>query len=367
FADILFPGLSTIQSRAKYFLLIPWGYQLLERKRVPSREIAARDRHLEVGLIDALAESDDAYGVIGIVARKTLKNLPSRIYWQGLHKWGIRQFPGSQDQYHRSLDAFYSNPAREVLNDDGEPALGRSARNWHSGLPEPPADFSRHATLRLTMAEGEYLRDRILNRLPGSLLAFLVSEVEPAEDVPFPWQHPGHPSFPPKNRLELYHARCFSEAIHGSALLYNLMLAERRGIEGVIERYRQSLADWANMLQVRGPQLMAWKRPEFWSLLASAGAEISLPTRSFVDAWLNLALEGKAASIPEDRTARQLVHARERLLKRGLARLDNQRALEKWGEASGAGRQDYRWSPVVRDTVYDIQVAVRGAEHDAAV
>src|SRR6187551_419084 len=77
FAEILFPGLSTIQSRARYFLLIPWAYLFLERKRIPSREIAPRARQLEINLIDALADSEDNYGVIGVVARKTLKNLPS--------------------------------------------------------------------------------------------------------------------------------------------------------------------------------------------------------------------------------------------------------------------------------------------------
>src|SRR4051812_44875371 len=88
FADRLFPGLSTIQSRAKYFLLVPWTYLFLEQRQVSSREIALRARQVEIGLIDALAESDDSYGVIGILARKPLKNLPSRVYWQGLRRWG---------------------------------------------------------------------------------------------------------------------------------------------------------------------------------------------------------------------------------------------------------------------------------------
>jgi hypothetical protein len=364
-ADIMFPGLSTIQSRAKYFLLIPWGYLLLEQKRVPSREAAARGRRIELDLIDALAESDDNYGVIGIVARRTLKALPSRLYWQGLRKWGIRLFPGSQDQYHRSLDTFYSSPANEALTDDGDAVFGRPARNWHTGLPEPPEDFPRTVSLRLTKAEGEYLRDRVLTRLPGSLLAFLISEVKPADHVPFPWEHPAYSSFPEKNQWELRHARCFSEVINGSALLYNLMLSELRGRNQLVERYRASLADWAALLDARAEQIAAWSREEFWSLLASSGAGISWPTRAFIDTWLNHALDGKAATIPGNRTARQLIHARERLLKRGLARLDNRRSLEQWGEASGAGRLDYRWNPVVRDTVRDIQIAVQGDEGDA--
>src|SRR6266403_1397997 len=41
FADMLFPGTSTIMTRARYFLLVPWAYQRLERLRVRSAEIAA--------------------------------------------------------------------------------------------------------------------------------------------------------------------------------------------------------------------------------------------------------------------------------------------------------------------------------------
>jgi hypothetical protein len=33
FADMLFPGTSTIQTRARYFLFVPWQYAELERLR----------------------------------------------------------------------------------------------------------------------------------------------------------------------------------------------------------------------------------------------------------------------------------------------------------------------------------------------
>jgi hypothetical protein len=42
FADMLFPGTSTIMTRARYFLIVAWTYQRLEKLRVRSAEIAAR-------------------------------------------------------------------------------------------------------------------------------------------------------------------------------------------------------------------------------------------------------------------------------------------------------------------------------------
>jgi hypothetical protein len=50
FADLLFPGTSTIQTRAKYFLFVPWIYLNLERKRTPSTKVVIRARKLEIEL-----------------------------------------------------------------------------------------------------------------------------------------------------------------------------------------------------------------------------------------------------------------------------------------------------------------------------
>ena len=33
FANMLFPGVSTIQTRARYFLFVPWVYQEVERRQ----------------------------------------------------------------------------------------------------------------------------------------------------------------------------------------------------------------------------------------------------------------------------------------------------------------------------------------------
>src|SRR5688572_3474879 len=97
FADLFSPGTSTIQARAKYFPIIPWLYRQLEAKGQVSdawRAIGDAERRL----IDVLLDSDDSKATIGSQARRSLKRIPSRIYWTGLERWGSRLFPGSQDQ-----------------------------------------------------------------------------------------------------------------------------------------------------------------------------------------------------------------------------------------------------------------------------
>lgn len=70
-SDQLAPGISTIQTGARYFLFIPWIHQEIEarvRQRsagVTKEWVARRARNAEVGLISHLLASEDSAGTIG--------------------------------------------------------------------------------------------------------------------------------------------------------------------------------------------------------------------------------------------------------------------------------------------------------------
>lgn len=348
-ADLFFPGTSTIQTRARYFLFIPWIYQELVKRKTPSAQIAAKLRQKEVDLINALAASGETKGVIGIQARAGLKRLPSNIYWYGLGAWGIRYFPGSQDDYHCSLDGLYHAAAHAQRNDDGEPVDGKTTHSWHQGLPPIPFNFPDNVTFRLTPTEAEYLVERIVTKHQHSLLAFLadIRRILPSTD--FAWEHPLFDEFPARIQQQLHHARNFSEIIQGSALLYNLMLAEQKQSEELAERYRQSLQDWADQLVAQQHDLQQWDHQEFWRTVADAGAQISLPTKRFIQRWLDLALNPKVIyEVANHLEARHLIQEREVALKGGQARLNNSRALELWQGESGTAQLDYRWGTAQR-------------------
>jgi len=72
FGYLLFPGTTTLHTRLRYMLFIPW---LLRRAR---RERSAAD----IG--------DDCEGILGSAAGQALKPLPSRVPWTMLGTWGIR-------------------------------------------------------------------------------------------------------------------------------------------------------------------------------------------------------------------------------------------------------------------------------------
>lgn len=353
FSDMFFPGTSTIQTRARYFLFVPWIYKGLEEKKVPSSKIEKRARDEEVRLIYALLESDDPEGVIGKDAKKNLKRLPSSIYWQGLEAWGIRLCLYSISDYHRFLDAFYrfgkdSSHSYEEQIDGCE-----QRRNWHPGLPQAPDDFPARASFSLTGEEACYLKERVLARWPNTMLAYLLDSDMPSESVPFPWDHPICPDLPEPIRQQLVHARNFSEAIHGAALLYNLMLAEKarmsvgQAYDGIVSYYEDELEKWADYLQSRKDDLDRWDyRRRFWEILSGQEARVTGLTWRFIITWLQMALSSeRALKIAQDESARRLIHERERLLKRNLARLDNPEALARWSGDAGTGRLRYRWRP----------------------
>ena len=365
FADLLFPGTSTIQTRARYFLFVPWIYLDLERRKTTSNQIISRARQKEITLINALAASDDPDGTIGIQARQTLQRLPSNIYWQGLGTLGIRLFLGSQDQYHRYLDTFHSSGERNRRNDDGEPVEGKISYNWHTGLPPVADGFPEKAFFRLAKREAEYLHERIMARIPRTLFAFLVDHGREMDPIDFPWQHPKFGDFPSHIREQLDHGRNFSEVIHGAALLYNLMLAEQGKLDDRINEYQGKIQNWVSVIKERQDVLMRWERKRFWEIVISGNARVTHPTRLFINTWLDIVLSSQnLEEVKTNKQAQQLIHERERLLKRGLARLDNPRALEQWNGAAGTQQLNYRW-PVTQTIVSDILKGLSEGRADA--
>jgi hypothetical protein len=70
FADQFFPGTSTLQTRARYLLFIPWVFLQLEQERVPSAQFDRRARHAQADLVQALLAGRESEGVIGPILEK---------------------------------------------------------------------------------------------------------------------------------------------------------------------------------------------------------------------------------------------------------------------------------------------------------
>ncbi|MDE0104832.1 MAG: DUF6361 family protein [Bryobacterales bacterium] len=317
-SDLLFPGTSTIQTRLRYFLIVPWVYRTLEDEGIADDEVWTKGRDLELKVSEHLRATSEA-GVFGRRAGRRLRRLPSSVYWLGLGTWGLRHDSAGQN----------------------------GASRWHRGLPKRPSGFPQIDTLDLTAAEAEYLQDRVAQSVPDSLLAHLFRLARPAE-CRFAWQHPGYAEFRESHRAALEHARLFSEVIYGAPLLYNLLLARRAQREDKITEYRKELETWA--LDLDRSALDNWSVMDFWSTVCRR-RRINPGARDFVDGWIDLArtsaLDVERHGIPaDDSPPARLVRMREKTLKRERSRFLNRRLLDQWGGAAGVYRMDYRWNNV---------------------
>ncbi|MFW6031623.1 MAG: DUF6361 family protein [Myxococcota bacterium] len=345
FSDALFPGTSTIQTRLRYFLFIPWIYQELEAERVRSRDVERKGRKRELALAEVLAEADDPRGAFGRVSGATLKRLASTVYWGGLIRWGLFLHSMSREQYHEAFDELHLRRRRAVRPDDGGVAPD-AFETWHQALPPMSEDFPEDAIFDLTREEAEYLQGRITSQCSGSLLAELAtheSHVEAAQ----PWDHPAARTAPPLAREHLDLARRYSLVMHGAALVYNLMLAEacsRPDRQELVERYRGALGAWANSDEAEG--LRGWSPDELWRFAAEQGARVPGSTQSFIESWMRVVDRLGPLEVADDRQARDLVRTREMALKKNRSRLANPRQLDRWSGESGVSRFEYRWTNV---------------------
>ena len=123
-ADSLFPGTSTLLTRARYLLFVPWAYQKASTRPNPAAEA---DRY-ERDIIHAIKDSGDYAGLLGMQAGEALKNLPSALYWSMLRHYGVLTEPSlSRD------DALRLNGVRTSPDDAGV-AAGARFHAWSATL-----------------------------------------------------------------------------------------------------------------------------------------------------------------------------------------------------------------------------------------
>jgi hypothetical protein len=349
FSDLLFPGLSTIQTRARYFFFIPWVYLELEGQRVPAGQIGHKAKQRQTQLIYALEAGGESEGVIGIDAREDLKRLADTVYWNGLGVFDLRRYQGGLGDYRRNIGRFYRQ-VEAFAGYEAEQIDIEQPTNWHPALPAQPDELFSKTTLTLTVDEAHFLRERIVTADPGSLLAHYLLAGQPVEDtIALPWDGVDFNGLPDELAKRVRYGRWFSELFWGAALLYNFLLAKEAthrelqsgGVERV-EHYQDRLDDWAALVTARRSEFEAVQRDDFWRLVSHSGARVTAKTRQFLDQWFDVALK-PGESLATNTAVHQLIGDREQDLKRGLARLSNPRQLEIWGGVSGAGQLNYRW------------------------
>ena len=349
FSELLFPGTSVIQTRARYFFFVPWAFKEAARRHRGQMLLQRVDRN-ERQLIERFRNAGFVEGLIGRQAGARVKTLPSTIYWNGLDRLGV--LASSMTPHTVAQLAGPSVDEEDELEFRGGGA-------WHPTLPESPLGFPNEHSggFDLTRAEADWLKERIAVRADGTLFAHLVAGPLLAE-TDEPWFEPSSLQAGEQIREILEHARRFSLAVHGASLLYNLLVSEsyeRRGFSQLHEPasgYRQALDDWAGRMDEERDH--AWDWSAFWVVVAGGNARVPPAARTFVESWVEGVTEGGHFNVADSAGLRMMVESRVARLRGGRSVLANEKLLAMWGGSSGSNALVYRWG-TVRRLILDVQ------------
>lgn len=182
YSDIFFPGTSTIQTRAKYFLLVPYLCLEVERsKTLSASRMLDELNEMELDMIDVL-KAEGETGIIGELAGRGLKRKPSEIYWGGLKAFGIFKSKGlSLDEYLRVVSKRKHDMSwkKKTANsgehgnvgdfDDPDAFAGDFVGFWKVPLPEK--GWRDCVSIGLTRKEAFHLKAMIQTSQPESMMA----------------------------------------------------------------------------------------------------------------------------------------------------------------------------------------------------
>ena len=192
FSNIFFPGTSTIQTRAKYFLIVPYALKDLERSsesnpNVLRRTLDAIERECGECLLD---QNRNEIGIIGgrsLLRGQWVKRAPVEIYWNGLRQYRI--FTGGNltlTEYLRTSCALKNRKstlkklgnrndnAEENECDDKDAGNSGSFQFWN--LPTHYPEWQDDLKMGLTVTEAGFLKKQIIANYPDTMLGFLLRE-----------------------------------------------------------------------------------------------------------------------------------------------------------------------------------------------
>jgi hypothetical protein len=370
FADEMFPGISTIQTRAKYFTvtaLLIRRYQTEELKKRQPRAFETYLAEEELRCRITLVERDpEALGVIGgSFGSRTDKDVirrASSVYWAGLRLFGIvspddlslaefsRRISGGREAF-----AALFNGTKEEAGDDVD-------AEHRSGLPrvevpEIAGDYWKELSIGLTREEAEFLRDRICHRQPRSVLAHLLgngrrmealadldsfevfAESDLAKQIP-----------DAALRNAVGHARDFWRIMEGAHIRYNWQLRDRFGDDGGRELMQNH---WQTWLSEMSGLPASWSTDFMWALVKKHNRSASGSTQIFIKSWIAQVASGCRDLALCD----EVVRSQECAIKRNRARLreGNKQSVNDW---IGLETIDYRFIQV-RQIIRDIRDGLR--------
>ena len=239
YSDLFFPGTSTIQTRAKYFFIVPYAFRDLEfNNQYDYHKLRKTFNYTEERCAHIfLKNNSDEKGVIGkrsIQGGSWVSRTPASIYWAGLRKYGI--FKGKM-----SIDHCIKFIAIQKQNTSGALNLGNLSDESHDdknagdvqkkhlfNIPTYSRDWIDDLDMNLTFDEGQFLKNQIIESCPDSLMAcVLKDDIREFVDIPS-FNDLEAIEFPDHIQKNYIKANSFSEFCFALRVVYNLIVSENK-------------------------------------------------------------------------------------------------------------------------------------------
>lgn len=363
FADILFPGTSTVQTRAKYFLIVPYLLMELEKeKNLTPKKMMDKLNEQELSLIPIL-NKEHSEGVIGKLSGKKLKRKPSSIYWNGIRTFGLFKYDKiSLGEYIKAVCSLKNknekmkklgteNLEEGASRDDTDALNGEIVSDFFRCIP-PKKDWIENIDIELTLEEAEYLKSKIIKskNSKDTLLSYILKEGKDKVEEINDFDVIGELfDLPTGIKEDYYMARDFSDFIYGANIRYNYILSK-----GNNEDIEDEWIKWYESDFVK----YKFKHFDIYAVIKRLDIR-SGSVVSFLNQWKEKLLNGNLEEIDK------LIISREEEIKgKQRAKLTNPK-LAFYGDNNmiRGSKLEYRFTPG-RRLIVDIFRGIQGEQND---
>ena len=363
FSDRLFPGTSTLLTRAKYFLIIPWIMQELEFQELPPAQFLKLLHEQEHLMSEVLHRNGETTGVIGLRAGKALRRKPSEVYWNGLRTFGIfrdsrmsianyLQAAGKVRTFNKARRAALLRDDLVEAKDDHDADAAERFQSFWDIIPSPD-DWETQMTFEFTAEEAQFLRDKIITSPHSrrSLFAYLLGDGMGFMHSQLTFSNLDAFNLPPDICRDYTMAQQFALLIFGAHLRFNILFFQSNGQPEQAEARQQEWLAWKD--EIADFDFAQWDTRAMLKVMGiSPGQHAYHFVLTWIDRYVCHLMTASEAEMDE------FIRKREIQLKGPKrAKIGNTPHYE--GEWIGVDRLEYRWR-YARQIILDIAHGLEG-------
>lgn len=249
FANYFFPGTSTVQTRAKYFFIVPYILQEAvsgkygDQVNTILQRIDVEEKNCGLLLYQKCIDKEInpvGIGIIGarVLPRNWVSRKPSNIYWNGIRTYHLYEQENMtiSDMVRLSVLLRAQGKAEKLGNrrDDAEEGekddkdAGRGEAIRFFDLPEMKnVDWRSNLDIGLTEKEAAFLRSKIERSVPDKLLTYILKHnIDLSKYDQFEMLYEDLKEDVPKEMARVMKLACdFNRLVYAARVRYNIILS----------------------------------------------------------------------------------------------------------------------------------------------